>query len=243
MRRHGLLTAVLLWGAAAHAGAPPLAAAASARPAASSSTALAAQMALAQQIVLHGSPQGAHECAVCHGEEGQGKIKAAFPHLAGLPKPYLERQLRHFDVLARNNPSMQAIAHKLDDAQIAALATYFSRQVPPPISSPATPPPALGEALAVRGRGAIPACITCHGPGGRGLGGALSAAFPPIAGQPAVYLERQLRAWKNGQRPAGLDGLMGAIGKRLSEAEIVAVSQYFAAQPTLAATVATETRP
>ena len=243
MRRHGLLTAALLWGAAAHAGAPPLAAAASARPAASGSAALAAQMALAQQIVLHGSPQGAHQCAVCHGEEGQGKIKAAFPHLAGLPKPYLERQLRHFGALARNNPSMQAIAHKLDDVQIVALATYFSRQVPPPISSPAMPPPALGEALAVRGRGAIPACVTCHGPGGRGLGGALGAAFPPIAGQPAVYLERQLRAWKNGQRPAGLDGLMGAIGKRLSEAEIVAVSQYFAAQPTLAATVATETRP
>ena len=61
MRRHGVLTAVLLSGTVAHADALPPAAAASVRPVASSSAALAAQMALAQQIVLHGSPQGAHE--------------------------------------------------------------------------------------------------------------------------------------------------------------------------------------
>jgi thiosulfate dehydrogenase len=210
------------------------AAAAPAMPAAPAAAAsVAAQMALAQRIVLHGSPQGAHECATCHGVEGQGQLKAAFPHLAGLPKAYLVRQLQHFDLLARNNPSMQAIAHKLTPDQIDVLATYFSRQVPPPIMPPATPPPALGAELALQGRDAVPACITCHGPGGRGLGGALSAAFPPIAGQPAVYLERQLTAWKQGQRPPGPDGLMGAIAKRLSAADIRAVSLYFAAQPTL----------
>ncbi|WP_276967650.1 c-type cytochrome [Metallibacterium scheffleri] len=204
---------------------------------------VAAQMALARQIVLHGSPQGAHACATCHGVEGQGQIKAAFPHLAGLPKPYLVRQLQHFDVLARDNPSMQAIAHKLTSDQIDALATYFSRQVPPPIMPPATPPPPLGTELALQGRDAVPACITCHGPGGRGLGGALSAAFPPIAGQPAVYIERQLRAWKQGQRPPGPDGLMGAIAKHLSAADIGAVSLYFAAQPTLVTASTTEAKP
>ena len=215
------------------------------QPAAPPATAasVAAQLALARQIVLHGSPQGAHACATCHGEQGQGRIKAAFPHLAGLPKAYLVRQLQHFDVLARDNPSMQAIAHKLTLDQIDALATYFSSQVPPPIMPPATPPPALGTELALQGRDAVPACITCHGPGGRGLGGALSAAFPPIAGQPAVYIERQLKAWKQGQRPPGPDGLMGAIAKHLSAADISAVSLYFAAQPTLVAANATETRP
>ena len=204
---------------------------------------VAAQLALARQIVLHGSPQGAHACATCHGEQGQGRIKAAFPHLAGLPRGYLVRQLQHFDVLARDNPSMQAIAHKLTSTQIDALATYFSRQVPPPIMPPATPPPALGTELALQGRNAVPACVTCHGPGGRGLGGALSAAFPPIAGQPAVYIERQLKAWKQGQRPPGPDGLMGAIAKHLSVAEITAVSQYFAAQPTLVVASAPEVKP
>ena len=205
-------------------------------PAAAGSAALAAQLQQARQIVLHGSPQGAHECATCHGVEGQGQIKAAFPHLAGLPYAYLVRQLQHFDAQARRNPSMQAIAHKLDAQQIAALATYFSRQVPPPVMPPATPPPALGATLALRGRGPVPACVTCHGPGGRGLGGALSAAFPPIAGQPAVYLERQLTAWKDGQRPPGPQGLMGAIAKHLDAEEIRAVALYFAAQPTLSLT-------
>ncbi len=212
-------------------------------PAAADAGAAAAQMALARQIVLHGSPQGAHACATCHGEQGQGRIKAAFPHLAGLPRGYLVRQLQHFDVLARDNPSMQAIAHKLTSTQIDALATYFSQQVPPPIMPPATPPPALGTELALQGRNAVPACVTCHGPGGRGLGGALSAAFPPIAGQPAVYIERQLKAWKQGQRPPGPDGLMGAIAKHLSVAEITAVSQYFAAQPTLVVASAPEVKP
>jgi cytochrome c553 len=215
----------------------------SAQPAAPPAAAAAAQMALARQIVLHGSPQGAHECATCHGVEGQGQLKAAFPHLAGLPKAYLVRQLQHFDVLARDNPSMQAIAHKLTPIEIDALATYFSQQVPPPIMPPATPPPTLGTELALQGRDAVTACITCHGPGGRGLGGALSAAFPPIAGQPAVYIERQLRAWKQGQRAPGPGDLMGAIAKHLSAAEISAVSQYFAAQPTLVVASATEAKP
>lgn len=206
-----------------------------ATPTHASSADVAQQMELAGQIVLHGSPQGAHKCVTCHGLEGQGQIKAAFPHLAGLPRLYLMRQLQHFDEQARNNPSMQAIAHKLTLTEIQALATYFSNQVPPPIMPSATPPPALGEQLALQGRDAIPACVLCHGLGGRGLGGAQSDAFPPIAGQPAVYLERQLRAWKEGRRPAGPDGLMGAIAKRLTPDEITAVSEYFAAQPTLVA--------
>ncbi len=192
-----------------------------------------AQIELARQIVMHGSPQGAHSCATCHGEEGQGKTKAAFPHLAGLPAPYLIRQLRHFNQMARDNPSMQAIAHNLSESQIVALAAYFSRLVPPPVMGATVHPPALGEQLALHGSGAVPACVTCHGPGGRGLGGALSAAFPPIAGQPAVYLERQLVAWRNDKRPVGPDGLMGAVGKHLTVEQIRAVSLYFAAQPTL----------
>lgn len=223
--------------------APAAWAQAAAAPAQAGSAEVAQQMELARQIVLHGSPQGAHKCVTCHGVEGQGQIKAAFPHLAGLPRAYLVRQLQHFDELARNNPSMQAIAHKLTPAEIQALATYFSSQVPPPIMPPAAPPPALGKQLALQGRDAIPACVLCHGPGGRGLGGAQSDAFPPIAGQPVVYIERQLSAWKEGVRPAGPDGLMGAIAKRLTPEEITAVSEYFSAQPTLAASSNTGEQP
>ncbi|MHB8571001.1 MAG: c-type cytochrome, partial [Metallibacterium sp.] len=79
--------ALLLGVAAAQSSQP------AAPPAAADAGAAAAQMALARRIVLHGSPQGAHACATCHGEQGQGQIKAAFPHLAGLPRGYLVRQL------------------------------------------------------------------------------------------------------------------------------------------------------
>lgn len=182
----------------------------------------------AEQIVLHGNGRGAHACASCHGNHAEGNQLAGIPHLAGLPDAYLARQLTHFQAQARDNPSMQVIAHTLTPDEITALARHFAA-LPPPLTPPADAlPPPLGVAMAEQGRGAVPACATCHGPGGVGLG----ATFPPLAGQSALYIRRQLEAWQQGKRPPGPLGMMGAIARCLTASEMAAVSLYYEQQPT-----------
>jgi cytochrome c553 len=108
----------------------------------------------------------------------------------------------------------------------------------------ATPADA-GAWLATRGRWAdrLPGCAQCHGPGGSGVG----ASFPPLAGLPAPYIAGQLQAWKTGDRPPGPLGLMRGIAQKLSDADVTAVSSYYAgltaasAQP--AASAAKQGRP
>ena len=95
-----------------------------------------------------------------------------------------------------------------------------------PNSAPAAGPGAL---LALDGRWSdkLPPCVACHGPGGIGVG----TSFPPLSGQPALYLEAQLEAWQQGKRPPGPMGLMQAVARRLSSSDIAAVARWFAAQP------------
>lgn len=67
------------------------------------------------------------------------------------------------------------------------------------------------------------ACITCHGAQGMGDG---SGAFPRLAGQAGWYMYKQLVDYTSGARP---NQVMSGIAQRLTEAEMEAVSAYYAA--------------
>src|SRR3546814_2076181 len=75
-------------------------------------------------------------------------------------------------------------------------------------------------------RGLLP-CADCHGPKGEGLG----PANPALAGQPAVYLAAQLRAWRRGERRNDPGNVMTGISLRLIPSEIVRVAAYAASLP------------
>ena len=170
-------------------------------------------------------------CSSCHGAHGQGNKAAGFPRLAGLGAPYLEAQLNDFASGARENAVMKPIANALSADQRRAMARYYSqlRAEPSQASTGQSKnPPDTGARLGEHGRWAddIPACVQCHGPAGVGVG----EHFPALAGQPAAYLEGQLRAWRNGKRPGGPMGLMASIAAKLDESDIKPVAQYFAAQ-------------
>ena len=67
-------------------------------------------------------------CTACHGPNGSG-IPAQFPRLAGQFAEYTAAQLRAFRVGERaNDPNrmMRAVAEKLSDREIAALAEYIA---------------------------------------------------------------------------------------------------------------------
>lgn len=184
----------------------------------------------AQTLTSQGNGHGAPACQSCHGADGGGQATAGFPRLAGLDAAYLAKQLDDYAKGSRANPVMQPIARSLSADERQAVATYYSRlPVPAPGTMATAPAGGAGATLAQRGRWTqnLPACEQCHGPGGVGVG----ANFPPLVGQPATYLQAQLKAWQDGTRHNDPLELMQQLSRALSAQDIAAVSQWFAAQP------------
>ena len=81
------------------------------------------------------APEKAAVCTSCHGEGGAKPIAPNYPVLAGQYANYLEHALHEYKSGARKNPIMGAQVTSLSDAEIKALAAYFSAQ-PGPLHTP-----------------------------------------------------------------------------------------------------------
>ncbi|HEY6609542.1 MAG TPA: c-type cytochrome [Pseudomonas sp.] len=175
-----------------------------------------------------GANPAAMACIGCHGADGMGMAAAGFPRLAGLSAGYLAKQMGDFRSGARANPIMQPIAAALSDEEIDAVTRTLAAMPAPayPRTGRAEKAEGSGAVLALRGAWErdIPECVSCHGPGGVGVGD----TFPPLAGQSAQYLSAQLNAWRQGTRKNDPNDLMGQVARSLSDAEVTAVSAYFA---------------
>jgi cytochrome c553 len=66
-------------------------------------------------------------CAICHGTDGRAVTKEVIP-LAGLPREHIATQMRAFRDGQRPATVMHQIAKGYTDAQIDALAAWFSSQ-------------------------------------------------------------------------------------------------------------------
>jgi cytochrome c553 len=192
-----------------------------------------ASAAAGRQIAVGGAPNGVAACASCHGAQGEGIAASGFPRIAGQSHAYLARQLTSYADGSRKNPIMTPIAKALSAQQIAAVSVYYETLSAP---SPGAPvPPAAGaarkraEMLANVGDESIgvQGCANCHGPGGIGE----PPNYPYLASQHQGYLVAALSEWKSGARNTDPSRQMTLIGKRLSDADIAAVSAYYAAQP------------
>jgi cytochrome c553 len=67
-------------------------------------------------------------------------------------------------------------------------------------------------------------CANCHGTDGRSAGG---GGMPGLAGLSATYFVEQMRAFRDGKRPATI---MHQIAKGYSDEQIAALAGYFATQ-------------
>ena len=174
-----------------------------------------------ETIAMSGGDGGAAAaCFTCHGLKGEGDGKDS-PRLAGLDAGYLHRQLDDYANGRREHLAMRTVALRLSDADRSKVASYYAA-LPPPHASAALAN-ADGEELYRQGdpvRGLAP-CASCHGADGEG-----DAANPPLAGQPAPYLEKQLAAWRTAKRNNDPLGEMRDISRRLSGAEMRAVSSF-----------------
>ena len=75
------------------------------------------------------APEAVQVCVACHGGDGVA-VLPDYPSLAGQHADYLARALEEYKKGARKNPIMAGFVATLSEADIEALADYFSRQSP-----------------------------------------------------------------------------------------------------------------
>ena len=181
-------------------------------------------------IALSGGDAGARgACVTCHGLNGEGNGALA-PRLAGLDPGYHTRQLEYFAEGQRRHPQMTWIADHLDWPAREKLANYYAA-LPVPEGAATEPDAQDCTAANLYQRGdpsrGLASCASCHGADGAGVG----QGNPPLAAQPAPYLEAQLRAWDAGERYGDPNNTMTRISQLLTETEMARLAGYSSALP------------
>lgn len=179
-------------------------------------------------LVREGRNDGSWACASCHGANGEGALNV--PRLAGLNEAYIIKQLEDYLRGARQNEIMATVARTLSEQEMQGAARYYAG-----LTTASTAQPSLngsiarGEELALTGDWSknIPACFSCHGSSGFGVGG----QFPSLAAQHPAYTVSQLNAWSGEHRKNSPLGMMESIAAKLSDRDRKAVADYFATLP------------
>jgi cytochrome c553 len=169
-------------------------------------------------------------CTGCHGEEGVSQ-PTFIPILAGMDPAAIFKQLDDYRSGKRLWGVMGAIAKALSTQDSADVVAYFAAR-PKGLAAMAHEGRESGSKesdsarrLAFIGdeqRG-IPPCTACHGPHGYKIGA------PPLAGQHAAYIERQLAAFAQGLRQNDINEQMRAIAKQLTPSEMHALAAFYGA--------------
>ena len=74
-------------------------------------------------------------CAACHGETGHA-VMPGVPNLAGQQLDYLRTALKHYRDGSRDVPLMRAAIGPVSEADLDALARWYSAQSPLPQAHP-----------------------------------------------------------------------------------------------------------
>jgi cytochrome c553 len=162
-------------------------------------------------------------CQACHGANGNS-TNTEWPSLAGIGADYIAEQLKNFKTGKRASPVMMPMAANLTADDMADLGAYFDSLT----NSGLEADPSFWQAGEKLYRGgdqarAIPACMACHGPTGRGN---TPAKFPALRGQQPGYVVKQLNDYASGTRATGPNGIMQTIAKRLSPDDIRSLASY-----------------
>ncbi len=143
------------------------------------SGALAASSALPAPSIEAGAAKAA-TCQACHGANGNS-TNPEWPSLAGLGADYIADQLKNFKDGKRANPVMMPMTATMTADDMADLGMYFDSLANTGLEADPSFWQA-GEKLYRAGdpARAIPACMACHGPTGKGNE---PAKFPALRGQ------------------------------------------------------------
>jgi len=171
-------------------------------------------------------------CTACHGEAGVSQ-STFIPILAGMDPAAIFKQLDDYRSGKRLWGVMGAIAKALSIQDSADVATYFAAR-PKGLAAISRGGSLRRESMSESDSAArlafigdeqrgIPPCTACHGPNGYKIGA------PPLAGQPAAYIERQLAAFAQGLRQDDINEQMRTIAMQLTPGEMRALAAFYGA--------------
>lgn len=160
-------------------------------------------------------------CASCHGVDGRGRGQADIPVLGGQDPAYLVRALEDYATGRRQSGVMANAAAPLNREQMIAVSRAFAAK---PGLGGAPGSDAEARAIVERGlpRAQLPACSSCHQPGGRA---------PVLAGQKAKYIAQRLRDWRGEETVVDArkpQDTMPVIARRIPADMIDRLGAYYA---------------
>lgn len=165
-------------------------------------------------------------CAGCHGVGGVSKDEAV-PALAGQVASFTRQQLVAFKAKLLPDPTMQNIAGRLSDQDMADIAAHFATLAPGPAWKGADAAVrAQGAALYAKGDPArkLIACSVCHGADGRGND---SLILPSITNLAPAYAEGKLAEYREVVPYAHPSPqAMHAAAQGLTDEELTALAAY-----------------
>ncbi len=166
-------------------------------------------------------------CVGCHGIRG---YQATFPEvykvpmIAGQSAKYIVAALTAYKQGERKHPTMRGIATTLSERDMADVAGYYEslgKDASHVLAATADKTPNLQVAALLQKA----ACVSCHG---NNFAKPIDPTYPKIAGQHADYLFVALKSYKTENNPSvgRSNGVMGAIAKQFSNAELKAMAGY-----------------
>lgn len=166
-------------------------------------------------------------CIGCHGIVG---YQASFPEvhrvpmISGQSAKYIAAALNAYKTGDRKHPTMRSIAASLTDQDVTDISNWYAAhgQGQQVADKPSREPNPQIAALLQKA-----ACASCHG---ANFSKPIDPSYPKIAGQHADYLFVALKAYKteNNAAVGRNNGIMGAIAKQYSNAELKALANYMA---------------
>jgi cytochrome c553 len=161
----------------------------------------------------------ADTCKGCHAVDSYTNVYPTYhvPRLAGQSEGYLISALTLYRDGDRSHETMAAQAGSFSDQDIQDVAAYM-----------ASAGPTLNASAEVRGTAPAAAvvCAACHG----GAGVSLIPTNPHLAGQHQDYLEQAVEQYQTGARKGPNAIAMQAQVNAISEEDLAAVLEFFAAQ-------------
>lgn len=156
-------------------------------------------------------------CTACHGAQGNSQLPQ-IPSLAGQPRLFIENQLVLIREGLRDIPPMKGLLDGVKDADISAMAEYFSSQKPAKTAAASDAASyQRGQALSAR-----MLCASCHLPDYSGR-----QQIPRLAGQHEAFLLEAMKQFRDHPGP-GRDTIMAASLFGLKDNELADLAHFLA---------------
>ena len=158
----------------------------------------------------------AYTCTGCHGIPGYKNTYPTYnvPRIGGQNAGYIAISLQAFRSGERVHNNMNLQAEALSDQDIEDIAAYLETQAGKEKPAPGAP---------MKGKGKSEVCHACHGP----TGNAVEPIYPDLAGQHRDYLEKTLRAFRDGSRQ---NPVMAGFAANLTDQDIQDIAAWYASQ-------------